>query len=577
VTTADATLTPIDYGDGREPPSAVPSDDLQQAMEELEKAQPGYITAEQYYKGTRPEVVASRRMRRAMARTRTAYRFNFARKAVQAVAEALEIASVDSTTPGAKARIDQVWKDNKLGRESKQIMKRASEYGDAYVIVWPSADTDWDVGVEKIDVFYNSPRSVRVFYDPENPTKKAYAVKQWVLGAKKTVRVDLYYPDRIEKWISKPGVLHPKAEDMVPFYDAADADPDGQDVDAGPGWPSPNPFGQIPVFHFRNDDPYGTPEHEAFYGAQDTVRTLVMGHMAGVGYQSFPQRYALAEDSTDSSELADGDEDMFQYGTQTGATSKASDPTSQLSGDPGAVWWLRGIKGVGQFDVADPATFTDPITLYLRLGALLTDTPLSRLDPTGAVQSGESKRADAEPYGRKIKDRQESYTDTWIELVQFFLNILGIDEAEVTVRWKSPTVVNDLDGWNTLLAKLEAGLPVKQAFMEAGYTQEQVDEWFGDGDDVQVGTDVLLKLGQALAALAPAVAAGVIDDQQAQAVIVTLLGNIMGPPAPPPEPPPVAPPPVLPPGMPTPQAAPYWAQPPVPPAAGSAAGDDTGH
>jgi hypothetical protein len=103
VTTADATLTPIDYGDGREPPSAVPSDDLQQAMEELEKAQPGYITAEQYYKGTRPEVVASRRMRRAMARTRTAYRFNFARKAVQAVAEALEIASVDSTTPGAKA------------------------------------------------------------------------------------------------------------------------------------------------------------------------------------------------------------------------------------------------------------------------------------------------------------------------------------------------------------------------------------------------------------------------------------------------------------------------------------------
>jgi hypothetical protein len=113
--------------------------------------------------------------------------------------------------------------------------------------------------------------------------------------------------------------------------------------------------------------------------------------------------------------------------------------------------------------------------------------------------------------------------------------------------------------------------------MEAGYTQEQVDEWFGDGDDVQVGTDVLLKLGQALAALAPAVAAGVIDDQQAQAVIVTLLGNIMGPPAPPPEPPPVAPPPVLPPGMPTPQAAPYWAQPPVPPAAGSAAGDDTGH
>jgi hypothetical protein len=255
-----------------------------------------------------------------------------------------------------------------------------------------------------------------------------------------------------------------------------------------------------------------------------------------VDYQAFPQRYALADGTADSSELAAGDEDLFQYALDTGATSRAGDPQSQLSADAGSVWWLQGVKGVGQFDPADPATFTDPMTLYLRFGALITDTPLSRLDPTGAVESGESRRAANEPYTKKIEDRQESFGDTWCEAVEFALKILGIDDAEVTVRWKSAGVIDDETGWQTLLLKLEAGLPPKQAFMEAGYTQEQVDEWFGDGDDEQIDAELLLKLGQALGALAPAVSTGVIDDQQAQKMLAALMGGLLGAPAPQPDP-----------------------------------------
>lgn len=535
--TTTASVASISYGDSATSvPSETPGSDLELAMVELGQAMGGYRAAEEYYEGTRPEVFASVRLRRAMAKTGTAFKFNFAKKAVQAVSERLEIASVDSTTPGAKALIDDLWKDNKLTRQSKQIMKRACEYGDAYVIVWPSADTDWDGdGIRNVDVFYNSPQSVRIFYDAENPQLKSFAIKQWVLPAQKKVRVDLYYPDRIEKYVSKQGVLHPKAEDMVQFYDADDPD-DDQDIDAGPGWPRANPFGEIPIFHFRNDDPYGVPEHEGFYGAQDSLRKLVLSHMAGVDYQAFPQRYALADGTADSSELAAGDEDLFQYALDTGATSRAGDPTSQLSADAGAVWWLQGVKGVGQFDPADPATFTNPMTLYLRFGALITDTPLSRLDPTGAVESGESRRAANEPYDKKIEDRQESFGDTWCETAEFALKILGIEDAEVTVRWKSTGVIDDETGWQTLLLKLQAGLPPKQAFMEAGYTQDQVDEWFGDGDDEQIDADLLLKLAQALGALAPAVSTGVIDDQQAQKLLAALMGGLLGAPAPQPDP-----------------------------------------
>jgi hypothetical protein len=533
VTITDAPVTSISHGDAMPAlGSQLPDSDLDLAMEELSKARHGYTVAEEYYDGTRAEVNASVRMRRAMARTGTAFKFNFAKKAVDAVTERLEIAAVTSTTPGTEGPLKDLWDDNKLGRQSKQIMRRAGEYGDAYVIAWPSTTADADAdGIDGVDIFYNSPQSVRVFYDPENPQIKAFAVKQWVLTGLKRVRVDLFYPDRIEKYWSRPGVLHPTAEDMVRFYDTDDPGEE-QDVDQGGGWPRPNPFGELPVFHFRNDDPYGIPEHSGFYGAQDTLRKLVLSHMAGVDYQAFPQRYALADGTADSSELAAGDEDVFEFGLDTGATSRAGDPQSQLSADPGAVWWLQGVKGAGQFDAADPSVFTDPMTLYLRFGALITDTPLSRLDPTGAVESGESRRAAEAPFTKKVEDRQASYGDTWEEVFTFALRILDIPDADVTVHWKSPATVDDATGWQTLLLKLEAGLPPKQAFMEAGYTQEQVDEWFGDGDDEQIDAELLLKLAQALGALAPAVSTGVIDDRQAQKMLAALMGDLLGAPAP---------------------------------------------
>lgn len=504
-----------------------PSSDLELALAELAESDGAYKTAEQYYKGTRAEVSASIRLRRAMARTGQSFRMNFAKKPVEAVTERLEIAAVTSSTSGAQAKIDALWRDNKLGRQSKTIMRNAGKYGDAYVIVWPSPDDDPDAdGIGKVDVFYNSPLSCRVFYDPENPMRKAFAVKQWVLAAQKRVRVDLYYPDRIEKYQSKAGVLHPKAGDMQQYFDADTDGGDPADIDEGPGWPRPNPFGEIPVFHFRNDDPYGCPEHEGFYGVQDAIRKLVLSHMAGVDYNAFPQRYAISDGDTDSSELAAGDEDEFQFALDTGATSRADDPQTQLSADAGSVWWLNGVKGVGQFDQAQPAVFTDPLTLYLRFGSLITDTPLTRLDPTGTVMSGEALRAMEAPFTKKIKDRQEYYGETWTEVVEFALLILGTADADVDVHWKSPATVDDQTGWQTLMVKLEAGLPVRQAFLEAGYTSEQIEEWFGDGDDdLPVQVDMLLKIGQALQALGAALGFGILQEEQVQVLISQVVGE----------------------------------------------------
>lgn len=436
--------------------------DLMAGVAALDDSAHDYQRADAYYTGQVPEFFASLRMRRAMARTGIAYRFNFAAIAVDAVSERLKLAAVTCTDPTADAALRDIWLRNKIALQSRQIIRRACEFGDAYVIVWPNPDDDG------VDIHYNSPQCVRMFYDVENPLRKSYAVKRWQL-ADKTYRADVYYPDRIERWITKAGAKGNKPGDWTEF-----TDDDGV-------WPVDNPFGQIPVFHFRNDQPYGVPEHKGFYGPQDAIHKLVSSHMAGVDYQAFPQRWAMVEADSDTSEAAAEDEDTFAFAnTSTGDTvPPLGEGRSELISDPGSLWYMRGVKGVGQFDTADHMNFTEPMLTYLRAGSEITNTPLHRVDPTGDAPSGESLRTAEAPFVAKIEDRQLSFGDTKREMFTFALLVAGFPNADVTVRWTPAQTVNDLEGWQTVAAKIACGVPKDQAFLEAGYSDEQVAAWFG--------------------------------------------------------------------------------------------------
>jgi hypothetical protein len=533
---------------------APPDSDLQAALDELAAAFPKYETAEEYYEGTYGEYFASIRVRRAMARTGARFRLNFARSPVRAVADRLEVASVTCDDEEANGALQDVWLDNQMDLEMPDITEKASEYGDCYVIVWPTepdddhdddyradatdtfegenaadlADTD-DDGYLNVDMFYNSPMSVRLFYDPEKPRRKAFAIKRWMLSNVKRVRVDLYYPDRIERYISKPGVLAPKAHELEEF--------DGDDQDST----IDNPFGEIPVFHYRTARPYGRPVHVDFYGAQDAIHKLIISHMSGVDYQSLPQRYAIGAEDADSSEIASLDEDEFAIPLDTGATTHVGgDPQSQLSGEPGALWWLQRVKSVGQFAEADPDTFLKPIELYLRGGAQISETPMYLMDPEGQnPPSGEARRREDGPFTKKIRRLQLSFGATLRQQLEFALRIAGRnpdhpempgkwEHVKVDVQWKSPSIVDDVEGWQVVVAKINAGMPVKQAFLEAGYLKDQVDEWFGDdpGDDIPEKVDQLIKIAGALQAFSAAAATGMFSEEEIRTVIVAFLGEV---------------------------------------------------
>ena len=73
--------------------------------------------------------------------------------------------------------------------------KEALKNGDAYVIVWPGADGS-------VQIFPNSAETCTVQYDEESPGRVLWAAKYWRTRDKRT-RLNLFFPDRIEKYISK--------------------------------------------------------------------------------------------------------------------------------------------------------------------------------------------------------------------------------------------------------------------------------------------------------------------------------------------------------------------------------------
>ncbi|MCX5338362.1 phage portal protein [Streptomyces sp. NBC_00140] len=500
------------------------SSDLMYGIEQLDDARPDYREAQNYYDGDVPEIFASARLRRALEDTGVDFRLNFSKTPVDAVVDRLEIAAITAADDAHTKLISQVWNDNGMDLEAPDLHCHACTLGDAYLIVLPVDD---DRGtVTGVEMHYNSPQTVRAIYSQENPREVDYYIKQWcethTLG--KVQRAELFYDDRTERWTTRPGADGKQAGDWVHWL----ADPDdgeGEDVDS---WTIPHDYGRPPVFHFRTSRPYGRPEHIGAYGPQNAINKLSITHMGTVDYQGFPQRYALTDAATtDTSDLEPGDFDDFPTDDADAGPTDTGDDSSLKAG-PGEVWLMRGFKAVGQLDAAQPSVFLDPILFEVRAMAQITTTPLHLFDPQGDVPSGESLRAKEGPFVKKIRNRQLSFGATWREVFTFALQLLGVPDAVVDVRWVPAATVDDQTGWQTVGEKIKNGVPRKQALMEAGYREEQVDEWLAGVDDAELArrVDILVTVADSAQKLGTAATLGVVTSEQVQALLNGALSDI---------------------------------------------------
>lgn len=502
-------------------------DDRCYALAEIRDNALDYAEAYSYWDGSRTEVFASPLVARALRAAGGHFNVNIARRPIDAVLDRLAVAAVTvvedepaeegEPTPDTAGEtltdilLRDVWIPNEMDLEWPAAMRKALAYGDGYLHVWPSIAEDGSI--TGVDVNFNEPTTTRVFYDEENPRRKVFAAKAWHAGENRW-RLTLTYPDRIERWITIKGTTGNRPADFEPYVDDVDEDDDRPEPHI-----EPNPYGVIPVFHLRvNERPYGRPEHKDVFGAQDAITKLLATLMSTVDYHGAPQRYALTGRRT-----TDEVTDLFDDDDEDG-TSKPDAGMSNLTSGPGQLWLLRNVDQIGQLDPADVDAFLKPVQTYVRFAAAMTATPIRYFEPTGLLPSGAAADADEGPLLKKCEVHEKEFGGELTNALEFAMQVLG-HPVEVAVRWQPGQSLDDLEGWQTANEKIKAGVPVRQALLEAGYTSTQVDEWMYDHDenDMKRRVELLVQLGAAVQSLGAGVALGVVTAENVADVIASVM------------------------------------------------------
>lgn len=432
--------------------------DLTNGLGALSHATRDYDLATMYYIGNVPEVFVSTRLQRIFATSSRDFYLNYSKVCVNARLERIKVAAV--TVPGDDAATallqSAVWDFNDLLLHQKRIHETALSLGDSYVIVWPSDDG------QGVKVSFNHPQGCRLIYRADDPYTPAYGIKVWHETGE-VYRTNLYYADRIEKYVSVTG----KSRDEQEWIEYTEED----DV-----WPLPNPFGQIPVFHFAaNGTPYGVPVHSGTYGAQNAILKLNNLNLATAEYLGFPQRYALTDLAKSDGGTDAFIEDDFDIAVET-PTSPASGGTRVQSG-PGELQIFENVKSVGSFPSASPDSYLKSLEFYIDAMATTSATPLHAFKAGADAPSGEALRRAEAPLVKAIEDLIEEFTRPWSKLLSFALLCLGQPNKKVDVRFDAVASTDGLDDWQTIKAKIDAGVPRATALAEAGYTAAQITAW----------------------------------------------------------------------------------------------------
>lgn len=419
--------------------------DIKKAIDTIVDRRNTYLTAEAYYEGTQSEVFPNNRWYKLLGNAGSDFRFNFARTVVDSVLNRLEIANITANTAEANKKINDIWQMNDLQIDADEIHRRALAYGDCYAIVWTDINGN-------ITVDYNSPLTTIMIYDDENPRVKRFAAKLWqsedpLDHTKKTSHLNMYYPDRIEKYTMPGEIVNIVSHSGFVLNEIVE-----------------NPWNEIPVFHFRTSKQYGRPEHADAYGPQDAINKLIVTHMTTVDYQGAPQRYALSG-SGNSAEFEDFEDD-----------AAVEDNIGRLKNGPGELWYLRGVDKVGEFSPADHKVFTEPVKDFVRSMASITCTPLHYFEKTGSIPSGESLRTAEAPLIAKVKDRQITFGSTWADMFRFILKIDNETEPNVQVKWKDIESMDSLDNWEVAVKKRVVGVSLEQVLIEMGYDLEVAEK-----------------------------------------------------------------------------------------------------
>lgn len=419
--------------------------DIATALSQLSSRSADYRLYRNYVDGDHRLLFATEKFLSAFGALFRAFSDNLCSKVVDAAADRLILTGFSSETGDAESISKTAWAlwlANRMDLRAAEVHTEALTSGDAYVIVWP------DASGQPI-IYPNDAAMMTVHYDCETPGSIMWASKCWS-GDGGKMRLNLYYSDRIEKYITTKDCssgMPTNSNGFVPF-------------ECDEAWPLLNPYGRVPVFHFANRGKigaFGRSELCSVIPLQDALNKTVADTLVGMEFMALPQRWAT--------------------GLET--------PTDELTGKPKAlfipgadrVWASAGENTkFGQFDAANISQLLAAQDTFRKEIATVSSTPIHFLQPpSGNWPSGEALKTAESEFLAKIGRKQVSLGNNWEDVMSFALRVAGAGEdVRLSAIWKSPAPHSEIDEANTAVLKKQVGISDAQLQREMGYTETEI-------------------------------------------------------------------------------------------------------
>jgi hypothetical protein len=431
-----------------------------------------YTKYRNYYDGNQGLEFATKKFANTFGSMFAAFAYNRSAAVVDAIADRLQLTGFDlegtdqsgegesSETEAEAVMVDiaKIWNGNRMDRKQGEVHNESLKTGDAYTIIWPELQED-NTWLPRI--YVNKAGSVSVVTDVETG-RTLSAAKAWQITSgpfEKFWRLTLYFETGIYKFIStaKKDELPKAAGDYVPY------DPTTEGGQPEP-WPVPNPFLQVPVFHFANNaytGEYGRSELRDVIPIQDALNKASMDLLVAMEYGAFRQRYVTG----------------MGMGIPDPITGKVPSPFKM---GPGEVWSGPAGATFGDFDVTD-------LNQFLRVGADY-DAKISNVARIPAhwltmtmenPPSGEALKTAEAPFVAKLKDRQIAFGNVWEDVFSLGLRMINPNRVVTNLKavWQSAELRSEREVAEVAVIKSAAGVPDEKLWAEMGYTASEIAEF----------------------------------------------------------------------------------------------------
>jgi len=397
--------------------------DLDKAFTVLAGKTKVYSTLFQYADGDQPLQYSTSRLREAFDNMDARFSQNWCSVVIDSALDRVTFNGWATQDKKVTQQLSDIFNEYEITMDAYDIHRAASITSESYAIVWKNESGE-------IEFNYNDPRMCHVFYKSDNPKMSDFACKWYREG--KIYHIILYYTDRLEYYETAEMKSVPTSSKAFKPSELDRAD---------------NPYNEIPVFHFflsRNS------KGDLFniITLQDAVNKLFSDMMVAAEFCALPQRYVISDAET-----------------------------STLKNAANEIWALSEGSSAGSFPAANLDNFLNAIDKIANSIAIISRTPKHYFYSGGGEVSGEALLAMEAPLTKKVDQRIASFSNTWKKIAVFLLKLNGNDTLsgkDIVAVWEPAYSVQPKTEAETVKTWIEAGVPLRTAVSNAGWTDDKI-------------------------------------------------------------------------------------------------------